>query len=68
MEKWIVVANNGKKRLPSVADAIYIAEVINFDKFNRRLLSTGEYAYKLASYKKYFSNRFDLGSMRTTSF
>lgn len=68
MEKWIVVANNAKKRFPSVADLIYIAEVINFDKFNRRLMKTGEYAYKLASYKKHFSNRFDLDSMRTASF
>lgn len=68
MEKWIVVANNGKKRLPSVADVIYIAEVTNFDKFNRHLMKTGEYAYKLTSYKKYFSNRFDLDSMCTASF
>lgn len=68
MEKWIVVANNGKKRFPSEADAIYIAAVTNFDKFNRRLMKTGEYAYKLASYKKYFSNRFDLDAMHTTSF
>lgn len=68
MEKWIVVANNGNKVFPREADAIYIADVSNFDKFNRHLMGTGEYAYKLASYKRLFSNRFNLASMPIKAF
>ncbi len=68
MEKWIVVASNSKKIFPREADAIYIADVSNFDKFNRHLIATGEYAYKLSSYKSLFSNRFNLASMRIVSF
>lgn len=68
MEKWIVVKNTAARNDPRAAQVDYIANVFDFDRFNKHLMKSGGYAFKYDSYAKYFERRVNLEAVRTQTY
>ena len=53
---WIVVKNTPHKNDPRVAVVDYVAEVVDYTKFEKLLKENNQIAYRARSYGDYFPN------------
>ena len=53
---WIVVKNTPHKNDPRVAVVDYVAEVVDYKKFEKLLKENNQKAYRARSYGDYFPN------------
>lgn len=53
---WIVVKNTPEKYDPRLAHVDYIAEVVDYTKFEKLLKENNQRAYRARTYGNYFPN------------
>lgn len=53
---WVAVENTPQKYDPRTARAEYLADVVDYNAFEKMLRAQSKYAYRLRSYIQYFKN------------